>query len=164
MSKDKILGAGVVVAIVLAITGLFFPKVISNLAAPSLVESKTTVLTQLGVTDGLIVGTSGSGISQLISGTCNLISYTPTLSATSSLVYGCAATGVQSTDRVFVTAPKSNTGVGAVGLTIGGIVIRGASASTTSGFIEVELANFTGAATSSFPNATTSIQYWAVRN
>lgn len=91
--------------------------------------------------DGFIVnsgtatfGSSGSALTQIIKGTCNLVG--GTIAATSSAAADCAVTGVQSGDLVFATLATS---------TAGG-VITGARASSTSGYITVRLLNLAGGA------------------
>lgn len=95
-------------------------------------------------------GSSGSPLTQIIKGTCNLVG--GTVAATSSAPADCAVTGVVDGDLVFAQLATS---------TAGG-AITGARASTTAGYITVRLMNLAGAAkdTTYFG---TSTEYWIVR-
>lgn len=99
------------------------------------------------------IGSGGTTITKLLTGTCNLSTGTATIAATSSGAFYCAITGVASGDNVFVSLP-----IGAAS-TYAGIHVVAAYA-TSSNMIGVNLANFTGVATSSYSQATTSVAYW----
>jgi hypothetical protein len=104
---------------------------------------------------GFQVGT-GTIVSKFLTGTCNAISYAA-LSATSTLLHDCAVTGVSSGDKVFVTLPNTKTS------TFGGFSVSNAGASSTANYISFHILNLTGAATSSYVGATTSVQYLVTR-
>lgn len=78
------------------------------------------------------LGASGSSLTQVIKGTCDLVG--GTIAATSSASADCAVTGVKDGDLVFATLATS---------TAGG-VITGARASSTDGYITVRLLNLAG--------------------
>lgn len=84
-------------------------------------------------------GTNSTRLGLLSFGTCSLIANTFTVAASSTVPMDCAITGVVSTDGVFAQFATSSQ----IGL--GGWSIRGASASSTSGFITLSVVNGTGA-------------------
>ena len=103
-----------------------------------------------------IIGQDGSELDTLLSGTCNLATREGALEATSTDESICAAPGVQAGDIIFGHFPnRSVTG-------LGGILIEYAVATTADQF-GVGLFNATGAATSSYAQATSSFQWFAVR-
>lgn len=162
MTSNLIIGG--LVAIVIAIGAIVYIQHTPNkLGGVSNVDTLSATGLQVGTncnSSGSTCG--GTTISQLLSGTCNAISYS-SLSASSTLRVDCAVTGVVSGDKVFVSLPVSNK-AGALNVGANGIVLAGgAAASSTSGYISFDLFNASGAATSSYPQASTSVQYWVVR-
>lgn len=106
------------------------------------------------------VGSSGSKACQAQFGTCNLTqSIAGSFAATTTQQFYCSVTGVSAGDLVIADLPVgagvNSSGAGSLS---GGFGVTAAYA-TTSNFIGVTLANFTGAATSSFPQATTTVEY-----
>ncbi len=87
-------------------------------------------------TSRFILGTSGSNLGFVKTGTCDLVG--GAIAATSSAVADCAVTGVVSGDIVIPTLATSTANA----------VATGARASTTAGYITVRLLNLTGAASS----------------
>jgi len=107
------------------------------------------------------VGSNGGDVNELKSTTCNL-EVAPALlplTASTTLPFQCAVTGVASGDQVFVSL--QNDGGSSAGKA--GISLQYAKASTTAGYIEVGLDGGT-VSTSSFPNATTSVQVLFIDN
>lgn len=102
---------------------------------------------------GLQIGVRGSEIHTVLTGTCNLLG-ARSLTASTSIGYDCAVPGVVSTDRVFIMAPKTIP----VQNTFGTYFAKDAYASTTSGYITVDIYNGTGAATTS--PSTTVLTGW----
>lgn len=107
---------------------------------------------------------AGTTFTAIQGGTCNLTQYTlGSFPASTTAQFFCTVSNVVAGDRVFVTLPigagTNLNGSGSVGL---GFQIVGAYA-TSSGQIGVTIANFTGAATTTFPQATTSVQYLVTR-
>lgn len=105
-----------------------------------------------------IGGANGSRVGPIIATTCNLSqSSAGSHAATTSKEYFCAVTGVVANDYINVILPvgagNNPNGAGSI---FGGFVVNGAYATTT-GVIGVNIANMTGAATSTFPQATTSV-------
>lgn len=96
---------------------------------------------------GLKVGPSGTILSQLIKGTCELIGTNVTQTGSSTLPYDCAVTGVVSGDNVMAQISTST-----AFKTLNGWSLTGSKASSTSGYITVLLSNHTGA--SANPSAT----------
>jgi hypothetical protein len=122
----------------------------------------TTNYDTLGLT-GLKVGSgcndsygscTGTSIAQLNAGTCYILPYATTIAATSSAQVDCqgtaaigttnttlasALTGVAFGDKVQVTLSTTT-----AGSTVNGLVLGGATASTTSGYITLKISNLTG--------------------
>lgn len=118
---------------------------------------------QVSSTGVVLLGTSGSSVSRLNIGTCYVRSRATTITASSTALVECqgtaavnapwgvaggassALTGVSSGD--FVQAKFASTTASAVGATNAGmgIVIIGATASSTQGYIQLLVANLTGA-------------------
>jgi len=92
----------------------------------------TTNFDTLALT-GLQLGTSGSSMTQIIKGTCDLVG--GTVAATSTAFGSCAVTGVVDGDLVFASLATSSASA----------AIAGARASSTSGFITVKVLNLSGA-------------------
>lgn len=88
----------------------------------------TTLSGTTTATFGVKVGSSGTGINQILYGTCSVD--LPNIVATTTAVATCAATGVASSTRIFVTGYDLPTG----------IVFTGAS-STAAGTIQVSAFN-----------------------
>lgn len=113
--------------------------------------------------NGIQVGTNGSAIHQYIDGTCNPTFVGSSFAATTTGVFFCSGiTGVAAGDLIFADMPAGaavNTGGTGGGSLSGGFVLESAY-STTTGVIAFGVANFTGAATSSFKQATTSLEFW----
>ena len=80
------------------------------------------------------IGSSGTALTQVLSGTCNQVFGNQTMAATSSVSAQCAVTGMVSGDKVFVTFPASASTTNAT-RTNGGWAFKGASVSTTDGYI-----------------------------
>ncbi len=136
----------------------------------STTQLKVTSLATMGnatTTGGLTVNTlastsqlqigSGTAIARVLHGTCNLSKVGSELPfvATSTLWHDCAVSGVTTADKVMIFLPYSG---GANGQ--GGLVVAAARASSTAGYIGADIMNLTGAATSSYGQATTAVQYW----
>jgi hypothetical protein len=104
-----------------------------------------TVLTQFG--GGIKVGNRANlpSITQLIAGSCNLISADSAQLATTTASYDCAVTGVRSGDKV-IASMSTSTNASANFLT-SGWAIRSAHASTTNGYITIDVMNLTGKST-----------------
>jgi hypothetical protein len=102
------------------------------------------------------VGSGGTNISKILSGTCDLFSSGDTIAATSSVIASCAATGVAAGDKVFVNLATSTAGVA------DNWAIVGASASSSANFIAVQLLNLSGGA-SQTTKAGTSTQYFVIK-
>jgi len=93
-------------------------------------------------TQGLEIGQRSSGLTNIIATTCNLIGTNQSQTASTSKAYDCAVTGAKSGDLVFAKLASSTPAVvGVPGWTIGATL-----ASTTAGYITVQLVNQTGAA------------------
>jgi hypothetical protein len=104
----------------------------------------------LGIT-GLQIGTSGSSLSQVLTGTMNCTGGA-TVGTSTTGAYQCAVTGVVSGDKVFASLTT----------TPAGIYISGVVASSTSGFVQLTLGN-TATSPTAPTGATTSVQYLIVR-
>lgn len=102
----------------------------------------------------LKAGQTGTQLSRVNAGTCYVLAYATTIDATSTAIVDCQATaavggittvnasalaGVTAGDAVIAQFATSTSGS-----TLGGVKIIGASASTTSGYIQLNVANLTG--------------------
>ncbi len=102
--------------------------------------------------DGTFTLGSGTAITRVLHGTCTLTSYA-SLAATSTTWHDCAVTGATTADRVVFGAPYTIQATS-------NLMYVNPRASSTAGYIGVEIYNNTGAATTSYPLATTSVPYW----
>lgn len=94
----------------------------------------------------LQIGASGTSIPKIIEGTCPLIGVNANITASTTVSFDCAVTGAASGDVVFAMfATTSPTTAGP------GWEVTRASASTTAGFITLNITNGTGA--SAYPPA-----------
>ena len=113
----------------------------------------------LSTTGTVQVGDNGTEQDALIAGTCNLVQSFGAFAATTTKEHYCAVTGVSAGDKIFVSMPKAaGVASGAAGF------IPVAAYATATNMIGVALYNATGAATSTYPQASTSIPYWIVSN
>lgn len=99
--------------------------------------------------DGLQQGTTGSVITKMIKGTCNLTGGSVT--ASSSAFGSCAVTGATSGDLVFASLATTSSQSW----------VTAAQASTTDGFITVRV--FNNGATAHITAFGTTTSYWIVR-
>jgi len=124
------------------------------------VTNNATIGGTLGVTGvttatgGVKVGSSGTTMTQIVSGVCNTDNVNITASST-GMVSCSGATGVASGDRVFVTATSSIPN---------NFVIQAAS-STAATVIQVDILNIPTTTADSGPDDTgvQSLYFWAVR-
>lgn len=123
-----------VVAVVIAIAGLFFPLV-RQAAAPLL--QGVTNYDEVDATAIKIGGSSGSRVGPIITGTCSLIAPSFTVAASTTVSMDCAVTGVVTGDVVFAQFATSTSNGN-------GWIVTGASASTTSNYITLRVTNFVG--------------------
>ena len=109
----------------------------------------------------------GGGTCNLTTGVAGGASGNNTFNASTTKMHYCAATGVRAGDQVFVTIPSAIAGQASSSVLAGpslglGLFSAGATA-TTSDIIGVALMNLTGAATGSYAQATTGVQYLIFR-
>lgn len=109
------------------------------------------------------LGSSGTTATQAQFGTCNLGNDGVSFAATTTKQFYCTVTGVAASDLVLADLPvgAGANGSGA-GSLWGGFLVVSAYA-TTSNQIGVTVLNMTGAATSSYPQATTTVEYRVLR-
>lgn len=142
MNNSKILWGGILIAIVIAIGGYFHPQI------ESIVGAAGTRFPH-GITIGLPTS-SPSNISKIITSTCTAATTQLPLEASSTDDFTCTATGTVAGDNVSISLPANGDS------TYGGFVVGYAVASTDT--VTFGITNLTGAATSSFPLATTSVR------
>lgn len=170
----KIAGICVIAGIVV---GLLFTAVSKNEPSLSGIYHNTTeyfiqglkagtsnqfVVSESGVissSGGITIGASGTALTQVLKGTCNAATTALPLAATTTITFTCSATGVASGDNVSIVLPHLTGVRGPAGF--GSLVVSGVVASTNT--ISFGITNLTGVSTSSFPLATTSVQYRAFR-
>ena len=140
--------------------------IIAYLIAAPFLMGKEVKLPDLGSSNALTTitnrwrfSTEGSQFSRILHGTCNLTinsGYLSTTNASNTMQATCAVTGVDSGDVVFVSMPRASL-IGNQGVRVGFWAI--ATEATSTDLIGVTIFNGSGAATTSFPLATTSVQY-----
>lgn len=108
---------------------------------------------------------NSSIVSELIKGTCNITpAGSATIAATSTAQFYCSVIGARAGDVVMADLPigaGANPGTGGNSLGAGLQVVT--AYATTSDVVGFTIANLTGAATSSYPQATTSVEYLILR-
>lgn len=117
-------------------------------------------------TSTFTLGTNGTALTELKSGTCTIFAYATTIAASSSAQVDCQAnttggltaiSGIQSGDRVF--ASLASTTVAASN----GLAITWVAASTTPGYITLKISNLTGTTFTWASTASSSVPYLVVR-
>lgn len=134
------LSIGLVVVAIVAIIGLFSPfgsAVRNTLGGVTNYDEVDATAIKIG-------GANGSRIGPVIATTCSLLA-DDSIAATSTGPVDCAVIGVVAGDRVFATLAASTT-------LASQYVIKSSTASSTSGFVTLDLVNLTG--TSATPSAT----------
>ena len=122
------------------------------------IDANGKLVTSGGITNTgtATIGASGTGLTQVLKGTCSLIG-APTIAATSTAAMDCAATGAVAGDTVFftlaTTTPSTNLGWRVIG----------ANASSTSGFLTFIVQNLTGASAIPPVTVTSSVQFLDLR-
>lgn len=142
----------IIAVLALVVLGLGVAKLSDN---SSLLAGGTTNFDTLSLT-GLQVGSSGSSLSQVLSGTLTASSCTgsSTQPIGASVVYDCAVTSVVSGDTVMVSTASSTFPET--------VNIKSSLASSTSGFIQIVLRN--ASSTGAFASATTTgFKYLIIR-
>lgn len=157
---------GIVIAAVLVAGGYYFGHRSSPVQAGAVNGgfSQGQVQTNPMIfVNGASFGAQGSALNSFIDGTCNPTFYGTSFAASTTATFVCSVSGVQAGDLIWGDMPKGagvlGGGAGSLGL---GFSIVSAYA-TTSNLIDFTIANFTGAATSSFAQATTSVEFWDIR-
>lgn len=157
-----------------AITGMlaenYIPYVLYNQGYNSALDITTTGNTTLASSTAttLKVGQVGTGHTRINSGTCNIHAGVNTISASSSVQVDCqSGTGTQTAlsnlpawaagDKTFLSFASSTP------TTIQGLIINGASASTTAGFITAIISNHTGTTFTWTALASSTLQYLFIR-
>ena len=105
---------------------------VNNLSGVPIFEVDTT--NSRASTTALAIG-GGTTVSKLLFGTCAVDPQSITMGTSSPVSTSCAATGVVSGDTVFVTPPIDTEGAS------NWLQFEGASASSTTGYIEITLFN-----------------------
>ena len=151
--NNKIFWVGILIAIVIAVGGYFFP-------GGKVVQIVQDVVGAAGTRfpNGLTIGTSGTDNVEVAARTCNLGLGNPSvaMTGTSTRWFTCTGiTGVVSGDLVFGTLPGIPHGrtLWSNEFTVGAV-----QASSTAGAVDVQLFYWGQVATSSFSQATTSFQ------
>lgn len=159
MTKNIVIGVLVIITLLLGYQ-LIGSKVVGLTSGPQHMQAESFlqglaagVRDQFIITNtgGVKVGTSGTTVTRINTGTCYIKAYATTIAATSTASVDCQATaavsasgisaltGVTSGDVVSVNLATSTAGT-----TFGGLILAGASASTTDGYITLRLTNLTG--------------------
>lgn len=142
-------------------SGTRFPNGLStDSTSPTFGQLRTTSL--LVTTGGATVGSSGTSMTQVLNGTCNLIINDTSIVASTTKRADCVVAGVVAGDRVFASFSSTSPSLGTQ--VTGGIVLNACMASTTSGFIACQYTNLSGGTINtagSFIGSST--QYYIVR-
>ncbi|MGF6428218.1 hypothetical protein [Bradyrhizobium elkanii] len=110
---------------------------------------------------GFQVGDRGTPISgPVLATTCTAIVYA-SLGATSTQAFSCPVSGALTTAKVVTFGGKAGSFTGVSSL--GNFVIWGGHASSTANYVEGYITNLSGAATSSYSQATSSIPVFVVQ-
>lgn len=108
--------------------------------------------------DGLTVGNTGTVVSKIIApANCTIIDGTNTITASTTKQVDCAVSGLVSGDTVYAVATTS------ISSTFEGILIKTATASSTSGYATLTLFNATGTTFTWTATASTSIKVFGIR-
>ncbi len=162
MDNSKTNGIVAGLALVVAVVGLVLSFTNGGGLAGSVLEHRQTdFVNGLRVAGDLVfdgtsgnpaftLGDSGSSQTKVIEGTCNAATSLLPLEATSTDSFTCTVTGTAAGDQCDVTLPNYD-------LAFGSLFVSGCTATTDT--ITFGIMNETGAATTSFPLATTSVQY-----
>ncbi len=142
-----------VIALIIAIIGLFYPQISQTVQR----LGGVTNYDEVDATAIKIGGTSGSRIGPIISSTCSLIATSYSVAATTTVAMDCAVTGVVSGDIVFAQFATTTPAAGG-----NSWVVAQASASSTSGFITLNVANWTGKTTMMPASVASSTQYLVI--
>jgi len=197
MNKNIVYG-GILIAIVLAVSALFFggtktivkevpqdygaggtrfPNGLStDSTSPSAGQLRTSTLTVTGastLTGAVAVGSSGTSIAGINTGTCylNFGNVPASISATTTTTVDCQASnmlatattvqsalaGVTAGDKVFLTMPTTTP------TTFTSSFILSANASSTAGYITVKFMNGTGGAFTPATTTVAGVQYFVTR-
>lgn len=133
MNSEKKIWVALIAVAIIALAGWFYPT------AKQAVLSGVTNYDEVDATAIKIGGTNGSRVGPIIIGTCALLPANYSFAATTSVSVDCAVTGVVTGDVVFAQFATTTSANGSAGWNI-----VGASASTTSGFITLNVTNNTG--------------------
>lgn len=133
-------------------TGTRFPNGISaDTTSPSAagnIRGTTFTLTGAATLGGLTVGTNGTALSGLKTGSCTIWARATTIGATSTVQVECqsATNGSLASGLTGITSDSicQLTNASSTNTLSGSIVVAGVSASSTAGSIVARIANFTG--------------------
>jgi len=103
-----------------------------------------------------VIGLDGTSLDTVLAGTCTLATSEGALEASSTDEHVCSATGVRAGDMIFARFPNRS-------ITSAGTFHIEYAVATASDKFGVGVYNATGASTSSYPQATSSFQYFVVR-
>ncbi len=136
MNKLNLALALATVAFIGMVGGYFYPvaKEVTQAAFGG-----TTSYDELDTSVLRVGGTNGTRLALLTLNSCSLIASTFTVTASTTVAMDCAVTGVVPTDAAFAQFGTTTANL------LGGWSVAGASASSTAGFITVDVTNGTGA-------------------
>lgn len=154
MTNTAKITAIVLVGAVVLLLGALLLRGSGSSTFGALDPSGTVVPNEQWFTGGIRIGSGNyvNKIANLYKGKCNPTFYGTSFAASSTGTFACAVTGVQAGDLIFGDLPNTEGG------TFLGFDIS-ATYATTTGVVGFTYQNFTGAATSSFAQATTGVEY-----
>lgn len=131
---NKSLTVALIAVAIIAVIGVFTPLK----TAVQNAFGGTTNYDELDASVLRVGGTNGTRLALLALSSCSLIASNYTVAASTTVPMDCAVTGVVSTDSAFAQFGTSTP-------SLKGWSVAGASASSTAGFITVDVANGIGA-------------------
>jgi len=118
-------------------------------------ELGSVTFDKANLSGGVVVGQSGTYITKIIQGTCNLVGVgSDTISGANYRQATCTAPGVVSGDKAQIDLPYISGSM---------VLLAGATASTTNGYITVQLYNASSTVASQVTKIGTSTSYFVTR-
>ena len=162
MNSNKSLWVAVIVVAIIAVGGYLYPQVQSSVFGSSGTRYQHGISVGTDTapsSNGLKVGNNGTSITKIITGTGILIaSNYSSLAASTSLPFDIAVTGVTANDVVFTQFASTTASANL------GWYIIGSSASSTAGYITIQVINNTGVAATIPSYIASTTQYLVLDN
>lgn len=155
MNSTRNIWVALIAVAILALGAYAFPKatqqVVEHVAGG--ITTGTNFKFGISVGNTTTLGVVPTNIAKVLASTCSLIAPSFTVAASTTVAMDCAVTGAVSGDKVIAQFASSTA-------TFGGWQITGASASTTSGFITLNVYNAIGVSSLIPASLASSTTYW----